>query len=89
MRIVIAAVLALSLSTAQAGFFDSIGDAFSKTGIFHKQGNGHDRHEFMYIDQVPPGTEIIDPTTPVPLPPAIWLFLVGLAGLIGIARRKK
>ena len=27
--------------------------------------------------------------TPVPLPPAIWLFATGLLGLIGIARRKK
>jgi hypothetical protein len=28
-------------------------------------------------------------TTPVPIPPALWLFGSGLLGLIGIARRKK
>jgi len=27
--------------------------------------------------------------SPVPIPPAVWLFGSGLLGLVGIARRKK
>jgi hypothetical protein len=27
--------------------------------------------------------------TPVPIPPALWLFGSGLLGLVGIAKRKK
>jgi hypothetical protein len=29
------------------------------------------------------------PTSPIPIPSAVWLFGTGLIGLIGIARRKK
>lgn len=34
-------------------------------------------------------TSMIDFTSAVPLPPALWLFGSGLLGLVGVARRKK
>lgn len=100
MKYVLAIILSLSVSTAHAGFFDSISDAFSKTGIFHKRGNGRDRLPVYEMYNIPPDAIIGIPgnefplnppaadVTAVPIPAAVWLFISGLIGLIFIARRK-
>ena len=44
--------------------------------------NGED---FLALEVPTPG---LVPASPVPLPTAVWLFLSGLLGLVGVARRK-
>jgi len=102
MKYILAIILSISVSTAQAGFFDVFEDVFSKTGIFHKKGNGHDRGIFEGpIFPPPPMMEIPpdgfdenplddpkDPIAAVPVPAAAWLFISGLVGLICVAGRK-
>ena len=60
MKYVLAIILSASVSTAHAGFFDSIEDMFSKTGIFHKKGNGHDRASFDFDGPIFPPPPMID-----------------------------
>jgi hypothetical protein len=100
MKYLLAIIFSISVSTAHAGFFDSISDVFSKTGIFHKRGNGRNRLPIYEMYNIPPDATIDPPDNgvpgdvppddmpAVPVPASVWLFLSGLVGLIGVARRK-
>jgi len=98
MKYIFALIISLSMTTVHAGFFDFIEDSFSKTGIFHKKGNGHDRAAFDFdgpIFPLPPMIEIppggfdetpVDVPTKDPLPevPVPAAIWLFLSGLIGL-----
>lgn len=105
MKYILAIILSVSVSTAQAGFFDFVEDAFSKTGIFHKKGNGHDRGSFDFdgpifppppMMEIPPngfGENPLDDVKDDPMPavPVPAAVWLFLSGLIGLVcvARKK
>ncbi|MAM87391.1 MAG: hypothetical protein CME36_08800 [unclassified Hahellaceae] len=64
---------------------ESLASAF-EVFIAPKQGAGLS-HFNIYGSGDGPGTGVDNPT-PVPLPAAAWLFLSGLAGLVGFHKRK-
>jgi hypothetical protein len=104
MKYLLAIILCASVPAAHAGLFDVFEDMFSKTGIFHKKGNGRNRAAFDLDGPIFPPPPLIDippdgfdenplddpkdPIAAVPVPAAVWLFVSGLMGLICIARRK-
>jgi len=98
MKYIFALILSLSITTAHAGLFGGIGDAFGKTGIFHKKGNGRNNLPILDMYDIPPDAIIDFPENgelpkpdqhaPIPLPAAFWLFLSGVIGLICVARKK-
>ena len=79
------------------GFFDDLGNVASSFAATPNAGQsigrsfdgfdtGNSGNDFIVFDNPGPGSS--NNLSSVPLPASVWLFMSGMMGLIGIARRK-